>query len=115
MSGRKCMVCSPRKCRTGYLYVVEDVKNGLVKIGCTVNVSRRLASYRANGSTHFELRHKRRAGCEWTAAAREEKALGRFSAEFPRVRGDWHKADVSRAITIVEDVCVNISPVVKPS
>lgn len=107
--GRRCKVCTPQKCRDGFLYVVEDANKSLVKIGMSVNVARRMAQYRANGNTHFILRHKRRAGCEWTTMTREDIALKRLADRAVQVRGDWFDIDVRTAVDIVEDTCTAIS------
>lgn len=104
MSGN-CLVCTPRRCEPYWLYVVEDTRDGTVKIGLTIDVSRRIASYRANRAVHLELRHKRIAGCEFTGADREQKALRALAKLGPRRAGDFFHATVADAIQCVEKVC----------
>ena len=57
------------------------------------------------------LRHKRRAGCEWTSQKREEKALALLKREAPRIRGDFFAATIEEAISAVEKACSDIKAV----
>lgn len=99
-SGSKCLACSPRVCRPSYLYVIADDSRNLVKIGCTVNVARRLADYRGNGDQHYRIIHQQEAGCEFTATRKEERALGALPPD-KRVRGDWFEVSGDDAVKAV--------------
>jgi predicted GIY-YIG superfamily endonuclease len=103
--GPRCLGCLRKSCANAYLYVVVDARDGSFKIGCTVNPSGRLSSYRANGCTYFTFRFLRRAGCTMTASDREMKALGALERNAHRVRGDWFAGDVEHAVRAVERAC----------
>ena len=100
--GRKCNVCEPMLCNRAFLYVVEDEMRGLVKIGCTVNVSRRMSNYRANGNTFYRLVAKfDTGGCDFTATKKERRALNSLDPA-ARVRGDWFDVDPAVAVRAAE-------------
>jgi len=100
---RKCLMCGPSAdCRHIFLYVVSDDMRNLVKIGSSVNVTRRISNYRSNGNTFYRLAYKQSTrGCWFTAAKKEQKALRRLDRS-RRVRGDWHRGDESAAIAAVK-------------
>lgn len=76
-----------------------------VKIGRTVNIAQRTASYRANGNHHLTREYARVAGCEWSAADRENKALRLLAAKAERLLGDWFHSDIETAVECVEAAC----------
>lgn len=103
---RKCKVCDPvGPCEEpmNFLYAVRDCTTGAVKIGRSVNVTRRLAQYRraASGNVDVELLATCPAGCEFVAIDKEDRAIRRLSNEGPRIRGDWFDCEPETAIQIV--------------
>lgn len=105
----KCLTCSPRDCRPGYVYVVWDDRRQLSKIGSSVNMGSRMASYRANGNTHIALKHKQIAGCPMTSLDREDRAIRSLNSSASRVQGDWFDAPAGVAIECVKAACKGYS------
>lgn len=103
--GRRCMVCDRGpECQPRWLYVVGRPDGGLVKLGCTVNVSRRVYQLRRwVAEPRLEVFAKAPAGCEYLASRRESKALRRL--ERFRVRGDWFDCPAAVAIEAMEAAC----------
>lgn len=97
----KCMMCDPGACHPAWLYVVADERNGLVKIGCTRDATKRLARYRANGCTWFRMAYRAQAGgCEFKAWRKEAAAIKRLDPSH-RVRGDWFAVPEAVAVAAV--------------
>lgn len=95
----KCLVCSPKRCRPYWVYVVEDPTRGLSKVGISYSPTKRLCTYRKKGAVpDVILRHKIAAPCEFLALGIEAAAHKRIAKSHKKVRGDWYDASVEASI-----------------
>lgn len=82
----------PKEVQRGFVYVIQAVGTGMVKIGYTTDVAKRLASLQT-GSAHELVLVDQWGGTE----AKERELHERFAEH--RIRGEWFND------AIVEDVC----------
>lgn len=101
----KCMFCSSKVCGEYWIYVVADRDgSGLVKVGVSRNVTRRVAQHRKKTGRDIQQHFKAPFRCEFKAMDAEERALEALARH--RVHGDWFDLPVSDVIkTVRRAVC----------
>ena len=82
-----------------YLYIIENVDNGLVKIGYSLDPHRRCASLQTGSSAELRVAH--------TVAVAEDRArlleqqMHRDVGPY-RVRGEWFSVPLTQAVALLE-------------